>query len=75
MALQELRAREDTIRACGSFEELHNLIKSTLESISGLGELYCYDLGYCVLVQNSIFTLKQSSFMPEQGKVPRLSQV
>lgn len=42
-AFQKLRVREDTIQACGSFEELHNLIKSTLESIAGIGELYCYD--------------------------------
>lgn len=42
-ALKELRAGEEVIRACVSFEDLHLFIKSTLKHILGIGELYCYD--------------------------------
>jgi len=42
-SFQKLKADEESVRACISFEELHTLIKLTLKSISGIGELYCYD--------------------------------
>ena len=42
-SFQKLYRKEDAIRACESFDELHSLIKLTLKNISGIGELYCYD--------------------------------
>jgi hypothetical protein len=43
VSFQKLCRKEDAIRACESFDELHNLIKLTLKDIAGIGELYCYD--------------------------------
>jgi hypothetical protein len=42
-SFQALRSREDAIRRCRSFDELHELILNALKNVSGIGELYCYD--------------------------------
>lgn len=34
------------LQSCKSFEELHEAIKSQLASVSGLGELYYYDIAH-----------------------------
>lgn len=42
-SFHKLKARETRIRACKSFDQLHELILETLEDVRGIGELYCYD--------------------------------
>jgi hypothetical protein len=42
-AFRKLHSKENEIRACKSFDELHELILETLKDIRGIGELYRYD--------------------------------
>ncbi|MFA5179958.1 MAG: hypothetical protein WC405_01440 [Syntrophales bacterium] len=43
LSLNKLCMAEKAIGACSSFEDLHRFIILKLKSISGIGELYCYD--------------------------------
>lgn len=45
-AQYRLIQKESELRGCISFEELHEIIKTELASVWGLGELYYYDIAH-----------------------------
>jgi hypothetical protein len=45
-AMKLLPTAEKQFRACKSFDEIHRLVVKLVEGLTGLGDVYCYDVAF-----------------------------